>query len=190
MFRKLVKKYYQKLRIIIYKRLNNNKRVKGDFKKLQPVILLGNGSIFFGNNVNLGYFPSPFFYNGVIHLEARGESSSIIFGDNIFANNNLTIVCEGSRIEIGNKVLIGTNVEIIDSDFHGINPNERNSGNHICKPVKIGRNVFIGSNVKILKGVTIGDNSIVANSAVVVSSFPSNVIIGGNPAIIIKNLEE
>jgi len=45
--------------------------------------------------------------------------------------------------------------------------------------------VFIGNNVTVLKGVTIGENSIVATGAIVTKSFPKDVIIGGCPAKII-----
>ncbi|MEO0248193.1 MAG: DapH/DapD/GlmU-related protein [candidate division WOR-3 bacterium] len=55
-------------------------------------------------------------------------------------------------------------------------------------PVHIGRNVFVGSNVRILKRVTIGDNSVIGNSAVVVRSIPKDVIAAGNPAWVIRNL--
>ncbi len=188
MLGKLIRKCFQPLRIFIYKRLSSNSRIEGQPKRRQPVLLLGKGCISFGKNVFLGYYPSPFFYNGVTYIEARRDSAKIVFGENILVNNNLTIICEGSTIEIGNNVLIGTNVEIIDSDFHGIQHDKRNSGEHKFSPVNIGENVFLGSNVKVLKGVSIGKNSVVANGAVVISSFPSNVIIGGNPAILIKKL--
>ena len=39
------------------------------------------------------------------------------------------------------------------------------------------------------KGVTIGKNSIVAAGAVVVKDVPDNVVVGGNPAKIIKELD-
>ena len=47
----------------------------------------------------------------------------------------------------------------------------------------------IGMNATILKGVTIGENSVVAAGSVVTKSVPANVIVAGNPAVIIKNLE-
>ncbi len=50
----------------------------------------------------------------------------------------------------------------------------------------IGDNVFIGSNVKILSGVTIGRDSVIANSAVVTKDISSGVIAGGNPAKILR----
>jgi len=155
-------------------------------KKNSPAMLIGKGSIQFYNNVNLGYWPSPFFFSSYIHIEARNESAKIIIGNNVFINNNTVIVCDKTTIKIGNNVLVGTSVEIYDSDFHSINPTERNSDKHICSSVTLEDNVFVGSNSKILKGVSIGENSIVANSSVVTKSFPGNVIIGGNPAKVIS----
>ena len=54
--------------------------------------------------------------------------------------------------------------------------------------VTIGNNVWIGSGANILPGVTIGDNSIIAAGALVNKDIPSNVIVGGVPAKIIRNL--
>ena len=87
--------------------------------------------------------------------------------------------------------MIGTNVEICDSDFHGLNVVERKlSKKEKSKPVKIQDDVFIGSNVRICKGVTIGRGSVIANSSVVIRDVPENSIAGGNPATIIKKLDE
>lgn len=56
----------------------------------------------------------------------------------------------------------------------------------IEKPIIIGNNVWIGTRVIIMPGVKIGDNSIIGAGAVVTKSFPSNSIIGGVPAQLIK----
>ena len=56
------------------------------------------------------------------------------------------------------------------------------------KKVVVGQNVFLGSNVVILKGVTIGDNSVIANCSVVTKSIPENVIAAGVPAKVIRRL--
>ncbi|MCY1423806.1 Galactoside O-acetyltransferase [compost metagenome] len=54
----------------------------------------------------------------------------------------------------------------------------------------IGTNVFIGANVTVLKGVTIGDNSVIANGSVVNRDIPANVIAGGVPAKVLGPLPE
>jgi len=82
---------------------------------------------------------------------------------------------------------VGTNVEIIDSDFHGIKTIDRGlSKPEWAKPVSIANSVFIGSNVKILKGVSIGAGAVIANGSVVSTDVPPNSIFGGNPARFIK----
>jgi len=84
--------------------------------------------------------------------------------------------------------LIGTNCEIIDSDFHDLHPDRRTNGKAKTAKVVIGNNVFIGNNVKIMKGVTIGDNSVIANSSVVTKSVVEDVIVGGYTAQILRNI--
>ena len=96
-------------------------------QKLKPQhFFVGKGKISFSNNVSLGYFPSPNYYDGTIYLEARSEEASIHFGNNVIANNNLKIVCDKTKIEIADNVLIGLNVELLDSDFHSLDPLNRN----------------------------------------------------------------
>lgn len=51
---------------------------------------------------------------------------------------------------------------------------------------KIGNNVSIGANSVVIGGIKIGDNSIIGAGSVVVKDVPSNVIVVGNPAKIIK----
>ena len=56
-------------------------------------------------------------------------------------------------------------------------------------PVKIGDNVWIGMNAVILKGVTIGENSVVAAGSVVTKSVESNAVVAGNPATVVKRFD-
>lgn len=89
-------------------------------------------------------------------------------------------------IEIGKNFLFAPGIRIISAN-HGAN-NEFQDLN--CKPVKIGDNVWFGTNVIILPEVSIGNNVVVGAGSVVTKSFPDNVIIAGNPAKVIKNLNE
>lgn len=102
-------------------------------------------------------------------------------------------------VEIGKYTAIGPNVIISDNNNHPISPDFRKfmrttphgsdarswiHADHA--PVKIGENCWIGQNVRIQKGVTIGDNSIIAANSVVTKSVPANCIAAGNPAKVVK----
>ena len=69
---------------------------------------------------------------------------------------------------------------------HDIDPEKR----HILHPapIRIGSRVWIGANVVITKGVTIGDNSIIAAGAVVTHDIPANVMAAGVPAKVLREL--
>ena len=53
----------------------------------------------------------------------------------------------------------------------------------------IGDNVWLGDHATVLKGVTIGENSVVAARAVVTRDVPANVVVAGNPAKVVKELD-
>ncbi len=188
----LTHKFVQRPRVLLYKLLSTCPRVEGKGRLVQPVLLLGSGKIVIGKNVTFGYRPSPYLYSGYIHLEARKPESLILIGDRCWINNNCAFISEGAGggIEIGAGTIIGTNVEIYDSDFHELDPSKRMTGIPKTAPVKIGANVFVGSNVRILKGVSIGDNTVIANGSIVVNSIPKDVIGGGNPARILRSVKE
>lgn len=187
-FKSICLKSFQSIRIIIYRFLSDNSNIIGNCIINQPVLINGKGKVTFNSNVQLGFNPSPYFLSGYIYLEARNVDSEICIGNNSIANNNLVVVAESGKILIGDNVLIGTNVEIINSDFHHVDPNKRESGKHKSKDVIIENNVFIGSNVKINKGVRIGENSVISNGTVVFDDVPSNCIFQGNPGKLYKNI--
>ncbi|ASU33646.1 acetyltransferase [Mucilaginibacter xinganensis] len=147
----------------------------------------GVGTVIFKKSVTIGVVASPYFYNTYCYIEARNSLSVVSFGDNVFINNNACFISEGEGIYIGADVLIGPSVTIFDSDFHAIDPLKRKLEKKTAR-VQIEDNVFIGANVTILKGVTIGKNSVIASNSLVSKSIPANVIAGGNPCKIIKEI--
>lgn len=131
-----------------------------------------------------------------------GVNGSCTVGDFTLLNGALVMAEE--RIEIGSHCLVSWNVGIADSDFHPLEPARRIVDSHALAPyykdrpprpqirtapVIISDNVWIGMNAVILKGVTIGENSVVAAGAVVTKSVPPNVVVAGNPAVVTKQLE-
>ena len=173
--------YYQRYRIATFRLLSDCHNVQGRPTILQPVQLAGRGTIRFHGDATLGCYPSPYFLSGYIYIDARNPDSIIEIGDGVWMNNNVSVVSNGPGIFIGKRTLLGTHVEIIDSDFHDLQPGRHNDPGKSAK-VEIGENVFVGANVIILKGVRIGNNSIIANGSVVTRSVPDNMLVFGNPA--------
>lgn len=181
--------FFQNSRIFFFRTLSSN-RFKGHPTLNQPLQTAGNGRIEFTGCVNIGVFPSPFFFSTYAYIEARNKNASVSIGHDTWINNNFTCIAEHKEISIGNNVLIGTCVEIFDSDFHGLNVSDRMISKFECaKSVIIEDDVFIGSNVKILKGVRIGRGTILANGSIVLKDIPPFVIAGGNPTGVIRKLD-
>ena len=110
---------------------------------------------------------------------------NIHFGKNVFVNSACTFMDRGG-IYIDDEVFIGPKVNLITIN-HDINPYNRNTT--ICKPIHIEKRVWIGVAATILPGVRIGENSIIGANAVVTKDVPSNTIVGGNPAKVIKTID-
>jgi acetyltransferase-like isoleucine patch superfamily enzyme len=178
----------QRPRIWKYRTLSTCARVSGKPVVLQPVLLLGSGAVVFGRDVEFGWPNSMFFYSGYCHIEALAPESVIEFGDGAQINNNAYIKSEGPGIRIGARALLGSCVEIIDSDFHELHPGRRRGGRPAMAPVELGENVFVGDGAKILKGVTIGAHSVIGAGSVVATSIPEGVVAAGNPARVVREL--
>lgn len=111
---------------------------------------------------------------------------NIKFGKNFYANHNLTIL-DVNIVEFGDNVMCGPNVQIYTAG-HPLDAKERISGLEFGKAIKIGNNVWIGGGAIILPNVTIGDNAVIGAGSLVSKDVPSNVVVAGNPAKIIKEL--
>ena len=112
---------------------------------------------------------------------------NIEIGNNFYSNHNL-IILDGAKVEFGDNVFIAPNCSFYTAG-HPINIEERNEGIEYAKPIKVGTNVWIGGNVIVLPGVTIGDNVTIGAGSVVTKDIPSNVIAYGNPARVIKKID-
>ncbi len=189
---KIIQKLLHKLsvtpRFWKYQLLSDCRNMNGCPRKRQPVLFKGKGSIMIADSVTLGVQSSPYLYSGYMYLEARNKQSTIKISGKTFINNNCVLISEGDGIDIGSQCLIGYNVSIYDSDFHDLDPAKRIGGVPQMGKVTIADNVFIGANVTILRGVTVGTNSVIAAASVVSSSIPDNVIAGGNPAKVLREI--
>lgn len=107
-------------------------------------------------------------------------------GDNFYANFDC-IMLDICPIRFGDNCLLAPGVHIYTA-AHPLDPVERNSGIEFGKPVTIGNNVWIGGRAVINPGVTIGDNVVIGSGAIVTRDIPDNVVVGGNPAKILKSI--
>ena len=112
--------------------------------------------------------------------------SNIHVGENFYANYGCVIL-DVAEVKIGKNCMLAPQVGIYTAT-HPIDPNERISGKEFAKPITIGDNCWIGGHATINPGVTLGNKVVVASGAVVTKSFGDNVVIGGNPARIIKHI--
>ena len=162
----------------------------------QPVQINGCGIVQIGKaggrNVVFGWNRSPGYRNGNSYIEARYPSSMVQIGEGTCLNNNCTICANTTSISIGRDCRIGFGCYIMDSDFHGIHPDERDLPGDTLRdsPVTIGDNVFLGSNVTITKGVVIGDGCVIGAGSVVTKSIPPMTVAAGNPCRIIRAITE
>jgi len=132
-----------------------------------------------GKKVDDRFLLIPPFYT------AGGNEISI--GNNVFINQNCTFYDLGG-LHIADDVLIGPNVSIITTG-HPLDPSQRHSVT-IGKPIVIEKNAWIAAGATIIGGVTIGENSVVAAASVVTRDVPPNTLVGGNPARVIRLIEE
>lgn len=112
---------------------------------------------------------------------------NIHVGENFYANFDCVFldVCE---IRIGKNCMVAPGVHIYTAT-HPLNPIERISGVEFGIPVEIGDNVWIGGGAIINPGVKIGNNVVIASGAVVTKDVADHVVVGGNPARVIKKIE-
>ena len=159
---------------------------------------LGNGSVFmgarylhvYGSGVNVGnnatFVATSDSYIRLTTWNLGEFDGKIIAGDNCLFTPGVRIAA-ASEIKIGDGCMFANSAYISDADWHGIYKRSEPVGS--TKPIELKNNVWIGDRAVVGKGVTIGENSIVAAGSVVVKDVPDNVIVGGNPAKVIKDLD-
>ncbi|MGN1385612.1 MAG: DapH/DapD/GlmU-related protein, partial [Bacillus sp. (in: firmicutes)] len=113
---------------------------------------------------------------------------NIHVGKNFYANFDCVFldICE---IRIGDHCFVAPGVHIYTAT-HPLDAQERISGAEFGKPVTIGDNVWLGGRAIINPGVKIGNNVVVASGAVVTKDVPDNAVVGGNPAKVIKFVQQ
>lgn len=112
---------------------------------------------------------------------------NIHVGENFYANFDCVIL-DVCRVDIGRNCQLAPGVHIYTAT-HPLVASERIKGPEYGKPVTIGDNVWIGGKAVLNPGVTIGDNSVIASGAVVTEDVPDDVVVQGNPATVVEELD-
>ena len=145
----------------------------------------------FGKNVSVDDFPTLI---GARDANIQFTSWNIGENDGIINIGKYCLITPGVRImaaekiEIGDACMIAHGAYISDADWHGIYDRAEPVGN--TKPIILKDNVWVGDSAIICKGVTIGENSIIGAGAVVTKNVPENCIYAGNPARLVKKINE
>ncbi len=110
---------------------------------------------------------------------------NITIGRSVFINSCCHFQDHGG-VTLGDGCLIGHNV-VFATLNHGTVPEDREA--MYPAPIRLGKNVWVGSNSTILRGVTVGDNAIIAAGSVVTKDVAANTVVGGVPASHIRNID-
>ena len=153
---------------------------------LTPTAFKGQGRIEVAQNVVFGVVHSPESW-ACSYFEARTPSALITIGADTVFNNRAQVMSEGAGIHIGARCLFGTEVMLVDSNFHQLAVSQRRLPDDQPQPLVIGDDVFIGARACLLKGVRIGAGSVVAAASLVPPGFeaPPRSIVAGNPARVV-----
>jgi acetyltransferase-like isoleucine patch superfamily enzyme len=132
-----------------------------------------------GQTVDESFLLIPPFYTA--------GGTEIRVGRNVFVNQNCTFYDLGG-LDIADEVMIGPNVSLITAS-HPLQPSRRRTAT-IGNPIVIERNVWIAAGATIIGGVTVGENAVVAAGSVVTKDVPRNTLVGGNPAKVIRSIDD
>ena len=103
-------------------------------------------------------------------------------GNNVFINYGSSLVSSAS-VRIGNDVLIGTHVMVMDCDFHRV---EDKAWDTTGEPIVIEDRVWLGNRSMVLKGVRVGHDAVVAAGSVVTTDVEPRTVVAGVPAKLVR----
>ena len=109
-------------------------------------------------------------------------------GDHVFLNYLCNII-DNNEVHIGHHVMIGPAVQIYTA-AHPLQAEARIQGWEVTKPIVIEDNVWLGGGAILLPGVRIGRNAVVGAGAIVTQSVLANTVVAGNPARVIREIEQ
>jgi maltose O-acetyltransferase len=113
---------------------------------------------------------------------------NISIGAGTFVNYDC-VMLDVVPIRIGSACQLATSVQLLAAT-HPIDPEPRRLGWECGAPITLGDNVWLGGGVIVCPGVIIGDDTVVGAGAVVTRDLPAGVIAVGNPARVLREIDE
>jgi acetyltransferase-like isoleucine patch superfamily enzyme len=155
----------------------NTVRVADTIYNFGVYITLNNNSrLTIGQDVNC--------FNLVIHMD---RAAVLEIGTTVGFNGIVRLsMHEPGRIAIGDGCLFADQVEISVSDMHSIIDAGTKARINPAKDIIMGNRVWVGNRSMIMKGVTLADGAIVGAMSVVTRNVPSNCVVAGNPAKVVR----
>ena len=116
------------------------------------------------------------------------------YGENTYVGhdsylNAFCTILDNNEVHIGNHVMIGPAVQLYTA-AHLLQAHARVAGWEVTKPIVIEDNVWIGGRAVVLPNVTIGSNAVVGAGAVVTRDVPTNTVVAGNPARVMRQIDQ
>jgi len=109
-------------------------------------------------------------------------------GDHVYLNWSCIII-DNNEVRIGDQVMVGPYVQIYTA-AHPLQAEARNQGSEVARPIVIEDNVWLGGGAILLPGVRVGRNAVVGAGAVVSRSVPADTVVAGNPARVIREIQQ
>ena len=121
---------------------------------------------------------------------ARFHYANVAIGEGTWVGTETHFFCNvNSWIRIGARVDIAPGC-FFNTGSHRLGGPEERAGRNYAESISIGDGTWIGMGVKLLDGTQVGKGCVIAAGAVVRGRFPDDVLIGGVPAKVIKQLDE
>lgn len=147
------------------------------------LVIRGPGKVIIDDGVN------AWAHQEATRLITTSPDAVIRVGRNVRLNGATLLASES--VEILDDCILGSAI-VFDSDYHSVRRDRRSNPNASVRrsPVRIGPNAWLAGQAAVLPGVTVGVDSVVAFRAVVTRDVPPGVVVAGNPARVVRELDD
>jgi acetyltransferase-like isoleucine patch superfamily enzyme len=165
---------------IVFRGSNNRLEVADGarFRLLRVVFDCSNGSVVIGRSGRAG--------NATWSIRV-GEDAEVVIGEKVTTTGRTSVsAVEGTRIAIGDDVMISSDVRVRGDDGHAIFDVRSGKRVNPARDITIGNHVWLGLGCSVLGGASIGSGSVVGTRSVVTAAIPNNCVAVGAPARVVR----